>query len=333
MLETLLLANGLPCEHDKEFYALLDRLSSQLELLQKESFKGGEHIKTFPTSPHDLQHYKYSYSEGPPAMREFPELAPVTKDVRKSSNLYKKSHEDITIVHPNSSPQDALADLTRSLGHGPTSGHATPLQLMANMFGGHASMHPPAAQREACTQTLDNIAMITVAADETQQKTEAAAAAATGASGATASEPDNPSDADAAMRAALAERAKKNNEKGCRRKTQRKTRKKAGNTLGKGKPAQGVPKAAAPAPPKRPLGKAGGPFKKPAGRARVPYVPLTRIPWTEADKLRNRNTFTCLWYGRQKVQMQRAGWSKARMKTELSKILVSAGKVWDKYMT
>ena len=99
ILEALLLANGLPIERDKEFYAKLDRLSDALEPLHKVTWGGGHHLEGFPTSPKGIpqKHYQYTYDKSEPALRELPGLDAAgskTANVRRSCLLYTSDAAD-----------------------------------------------------------------------------------------------------------------------------------------------------------------------------------------------------------------------------------------------
>ena len=336
MLEALLLANSLPCERDAEFFHLYSRLKNALECLQKDNFTGGKHIHEFPVSPVDLAHYDHSYRDSPPAMREFPELGETTRGVRKSSREYKRVAELVQVT-PNTSAHDTHMDLSRRLGQ------SMPMSMIGALIKGLAAatqMPPeapapvlfynqqqptpsrPAALGDKPTTPECAAAPLAAMAEPAPCPTTVQGTPAPGTAivqGAPASHtsavegdtpalktkalPLTPSDSDAQMREALKARA-----------------------ISTGAPQM-----------KRPAASTASTSTTCAGGARArtaeneEYTRLSKVPWTAADMRRDRNTFQCLWYNRQKKLLKDAKVSEAVMKEELRYVCALAGKTWDKH--
>ena len=308
ILDVLLLANKLPIERDSGFYKSLEKLSAVLDPLHRETFRGGGHIIDFPTSPKDLpaKHYSYSYPEDLPAMREFIELGHGTKDVRRSSNAYKRSQTLVTTVTPTAPREDTLMAMLSGLGE-PTS----PLQAMAAAL--LATLARPTSSNGPC---MHNVRELPPPAASKSPKIEEVEPEPKPDEASEQSEPEEPAAADERMRKALA----------ARRGSTSKILKRPAAQAAKGKPT-----------PKKACAREASArkAKKPRAKetcAREGYRPPKSLPWEAADKKRKRNTFTCLWYNRTQVKLRAAGWDLEKQKAELSRILTLAGRLWDRHM-
>ena len=251
ILEALLAANDMPLERDKDFFKLLERLRDALGRLRHPD--GSKHIEIFPPSPLDLPEdiFKRAYPDAGPSMREFMALGEGTKDLRKSSSAYKKAHEPLMLrlspspsrgmdgntARPTGTPMDACMAISQSLGQSAVD----PLRAMAclllgaNAMQAHAPPHPsspspalqnmsgfpmPLALEDSPTAMQDHAIQ-----DEDKELAEGgnAMSGSWGSQcpkddGSGCQQPDiNPVDADAAMRAALANRAVLKKPAGARR--------------------------------------------------------------------------------------------------------------------
>ena len=241
ILEALLAANNMPLERDKDFFKLLERLRDALGRLRHPD--GSKHIEIFPPSPLDLPDdiFARAYPNARPSMREFMALGEMTKGLRKSSSAYKKAHEPLLLhlspshsqemdgnaARPVGTPMDACMAISRSLGQSsvdPFRAMAC-LLLGANAMQAHAPPHPsspsPALQNMSgfpmplALEDSPNAMQDHAIQDEDKELAEGgnAMSGSWGSQcprddGSGCQQPDiNPVDADAAMRAALANRA------------------------------------------------------------------------------------------------------------------------------
>ncbi|CAK0836116.1 unnamed protein product [Prorocentrum cordatum] len=91
ILECIYVANGLPLEKGKDWFAHLNNIKEALAPLGTVKYPF-EFMTEFPLSPKDLpsETYKHAYETDPPSMKEYRELTFGT--VRQSSTAYKRAH-------------------------------------------------------------------------------------------------------------------------------------------------------------------------------------------------------------------------------------------------
>ena len=322
ILDVLLLANHLPIERDRDFYNHLQRLNQTLHPLQAEPFTGGSHLECFPSWPKHLQtaHYEHTYADFPPACREFSELGCWTTGVRKSSQAYKRACLDVTsaIVPQNQTCFPAVQQSEAFAAMAQCLGQLSNMAMMQMPQTGSVLSATPLLPNQLALRDLPMPRPFQPAQGSPApgSETKPAREIADDASEAPEEEgPDQPADADDLMRAALAKR------------TQTKAKARARQPKGKGR--GGTPTGGKTTPKVKGIEKKGkGGLRK--GCEATKYTKPGTFPWTIGEK-RDRNGFVSLWYLRQKRLMQKLAWAAAPMKTELSRVCLLAGTVWDKH--
>ena len=331
ILEALLAANNMPLERDKGFFKLLERLRDALGRLRRAD--ASEHIELFPSSPLDLPDdiFARAYPNARPSMREFMALGEMTKDLRKSSSAYKKAHEPLMLhlspspsqemdgnaARPVGTPMDACMAISRSLGQSsvdPFRAMAC-LLLGANAMQAHAPPHPsspspalqnmsgfpmPLALEDSPTAMQDHAIQ-----DEDKELAEGgnAMSGSCGSQcpkddGSGCQQPDiNPVDADAAMRAALANRAVLKKTAGARRRRHEATD-----------------------------------AREACVRAADTEKAENGIPFFSDDERRTRAQFCSKWFHRTRTQLRQQGLSEVKIQHEMRDVYAVAGGVWDRHM-
>jgi hypothetical protein len=362
ILDSLLVASGLPTERDPEWFLRLKRLKMALDPLQHEKTSPGKTLDVYPTSPQDLpkELFDSAYPEEGPAFREFAELGGHTTDVRKSSKAFQRSKsqchdplpirtdDPMKICQPTAAPEQTFASIAQSLGQA-----TNPMDIMTAMF---ASAWATRLQPQQSAPPLlgppaqGNPSQGTSQPPETKANEPAQGKPAQGGVDEESDEeeshgapPLSPLEQDAAMRRALQKRAlaaklAKDNKRTGKSKTKSKaTPKTTSKTTPKATAT--VMKRPAKAPTKgkkshairvKPTSKEKC-VKAKAALAVGKYKCTATIPWNADDHNKNRNTFQSLWYGRHKRAMLVRGVVGERMAKELNRILTLAGRVWDEH--
>ena len=333
ILEALLAANNMPLERDKAFFKLLERLRDALGRLRRAD--ASKHIELFPPSPLDLPDdiFARAYPNARPSMREFMALGEMTKGLRKSSSAYKKAHEPLLLhlspspsqemdgnaVRPNGTPMDACMAISQSLGQSsvdPFRAMAC-LLLGANAMQAHAPPHPsspsPALQNMSAfpmplaLEDSPNAMQDHAIQNEDKELAEGgnAMSGSWGSQcpkddGSGCQQPDiNPVDADAAMRAALANRAVLKKPASARREAcGERGRRRPGETC-VGASMEKVEKA---------------------------------ISFLSDDKRRTKHQFCSGWYHRIRTQLRKEGLSEEKIQQEMRDVYAVAGEVWERHM-
>ena len=343
ILEALLAANNVPLERDKDFFKLLERLRDALGRLLHPD--GSKHIEIFPSSPLDLPEkiFKRAYPDAGPSMREFMALGEGTKDLRRSSSAYKRAHEPLMLhltpspsrgetsgstVRPTGSPMDACMAISQSLGQS----SVDPLRAMACLFLGanamqaHAPFHPssssPALQNISgfpmplALQDSPNAIQDQAIQDEDKDLAErgnemsgSGGSQCPKADGSDRQQPDiNPIDADAEMRAALANRAAFKRPAGARRRRHEDT-----DAM-------------------RHDSKVRATKNRPGAMQQPNIDQANNISFFPDDARRTRNQFCSKWFHRTRNQLRKEGLSEVKIQQAVHDVYAAAGKVWDKHM-
>ena len=335
MLESMLLCTNMPIERDMGFFKQLDRLTETLDPLQKEPHYAAGHLVDFPNTPDALSkdHFELAYATEPPAKREFRELGGLTRDVRKSSNAYKKAIEPdgghLCTVAPRTNALEAMGSIAKALGSHSLEA-PNPLQAMGVLLAAQLQHAQGMGQRNSgeinSHMGKEPPKQVPMKDAETQSPSPPRArhsSVSVGGSSMDASmEPPEPADADAALKAEIRARAPKVKPQKPKGKCTKAKAKAKGKGTARAPKAKATIKAKGKAEPAC--------MKRPA--ANVIYVPLKAIPWTADDAKRSRNTFACMWYGRVKRSAANSGYTGKRLKGETSRVLILAGSVWDQNM-